>query len=417
MSYWWVNQGASYRQERAAGILWAPKLSKSGSSLAYWESMALVEPGDTVLHYADQHVKAVGVVLTPAVDSRKPADLPEDLWDPDGRLVRVRYVDSDTPVFRDEIPEAWRRDEPPAGPFQRNLGVKLGYLFPLSDTFGADFLRENADRFPALASKGRWAPAEVWGSAEQLARDLIGRELRTITGSPNRILGVSGGAAVVATNRSPHGEPVPLTELASALERLRSEGSVVIEPSSVGYRSAFIGAVLLTLPGATVYGSPPVLTLEPATLDEKASPQVFVGELSVPATAEQRGEQAALRRLMFGGAPTAQCAICGHAYPTRFLVAAHIKRRAVCSDDERRDLSHVAMPACVFGCDALFEAGHLAVDDSGTVRSCDPIGIDALDARLAGLEGSRCLAHTPKSAAYFDWHRTNIFLGSRERSW
>ena len=33
--------------------------------------------------------------------------------------------------------------------------------------------------------------------------------------------------------------------------------------------------------------------------------------------------------------------------------AAHIKKRAVCSDDERRDLDNIAMPTCLLGCDIL----------------------------------------------------------------
>jgi hypothetical protein len=37
-----------------------------------------------------------------------------------------------------------------------------------------------------------------------------------------------------------------------AIERLRAAGEVDIDVRSVGYRSAFIGAVLVTLPGAFV---------------------------------------------------------------------------------------------------------------------------------------------------------------------
>ena len=39
----------------------------------------------------------------------------------------------------------------------------------------------------------------------------------------------------------------------------------------------------------------------------------------------------------------AHCAICGDLYPVRFLVAAHIKPRSVCTETERRDLTNVAM--------------------------------------------------------------------------
>ena len=50
-------------------------------------------------------------------------------------------------------------------------------------------------------------------------------------------------------------------------------------------------------------------------------------------------------------------------------MAAHVKKRAVCSDTERRDLHHVAMLACSFGCDALYESGWITVDENGYVQT------------------------------------------------
>ena len=61
----------------------------------------------------------------------------------------------------------------------------------------------------------------------------------------------------------------------------------------------------------------------------------------------------------------------------QFLVAAHIKKRSVCTDAEKRDLKYVAMSACKFGCDELFERGYIAVADDGglllsqALTSCD----------------------------------------------
>ena len=61
--------------------------------------------------------------------------------------------------------------------------------------------------------------------------------------------------------------------------------------------------------------------------------------------------------MLAGDRELADCALCGHQYPLRFLVAAHIKKRSICTDAERRDLRNVAMLVCTFGCDALYEAG------------------------------------------------------------
>jgi hypothetical protein len=92
------------------------------------------------------------------------------------------------------------------------------------------------------------------------------------------------------------------------------------------------------------------------------------------------------------------------------LVAARIKRRSICSDAEKADLHNVAMLACLFGCDALYEAGYLSVDEIGEVIAADVGGLPpTMSARLTALRGHPCCAHTDRSAGYFTWHRENIF--------
>lgn len=78
---------------------------------------------------------------------------------------------------------------------------------------------------------------------------LVGQTIPTMTGRPNRILKVSDGKVWVATGRSPHGHPVDIAEVQEAADRLFAHGELEISVPSVGYRSAFIGAVLSTLPG------------------------------------------------------------------------------------------------------------------------------------------------------------------------
>jgi hypothetical protein len=48
----------------------------------------------------------------------------------------------------------------------------------------------------------------------------------------------------MATLRSPAGQPVPIKWVQDALDRLAADGEMEIRVESVGYRSAFIGAVL-----------------------------------------------------------------------------------------------------------------------------------------------------------------------------
>lgn len=118
-----------------------------------------------------------------------------------------------------------------------------------------------------------------------------------------------------------------------------------------------------------------------------------------------------MRAALLGTADVGQCAICGVTYPVRFLWAAHIKKRSVCSDAERRDLEHIAMPACLFGCDALFETEFISVGDNGRVLATASLPA-GLVPRVEPLVGRRCYAHTSPSATYFQWHRTNTFRQS-----
>jgi hypothetical protein len=69
-----------------------------------------------------------------AVDARLPAGLPPD-WGADGRLVWTSYRESSQPVTLDEIPTAWRAEEPSDGPFRRDQLIKQGYLFLLTPQF------------------------------------------------------------------------------------------------------------------------------------------------------------------------------------------------------------------------------------------------------------------------------------------
>ncbi|NMO01890.1 HNH endonuclease [Gordonia sp. TBRC 11910] len=129
----------------------------------------------------------------------------------------------------------------------------------------------------------------------------------------------------------------------------------------------------------------------------------FTDAASVGST---RIEQAALRAFLADGRSQAACALCGRILPMSMLVAAHIKPRSKCTDQERRNFSAVAILACVLGCDALFERGYIAVDESGTIvpgRAADTDAIGDAVARLVGNTTTR-----------FDTHTAPMFAGHRE---
>lgn len=246
----------------------------------------------------------------------------------------------------------------------------------------------------------------------RLLLSLQAQELTTTTGAVNRILRVEPPSVLVATDRSPAGQPVQLADVQNALDLLRIHGAVTIDVETLGHRSSFVGAVLRAVPDVSISGSPPVAVLggrpvEPEPWDPEP---VFAGDTSITRTVEARREQGRLRAVLFGTDLARPCAICGEEYPLTFLRAAHIKPRHDCSEEERRQLRRIAMAACVFGCDALFEAGYVSVADDGVIQLSDEVRDDATLSRRAGvLDGRRCAAHNADTAEFFQWHRDHRF--------
>ena len=98
--------------------------------------------------------------------------------------------------------------------------------------------------------------------ARSLLEPLVGQQISTVSGRPNAVIGLTDVDVVVGTDRSPDGELVPIEAVQSGLDRLLEAGEIEVHPRSLGYRSSFVGAALLTLPGAVVLpGSPPRIRL------------------------------------------------------------------------------------------------------------------------------------------------------------
>ncbi|MDQ0577930.1 hypothetical protein [Streptomyces rishiriensis] len=161
---------------------------------------------------------------------------------------------------------------------------------------------------------------------------------------------------------------------------------------------------LLTLDASTA-------ALEPVdTAEEEAAVAAFDGDLERTVQRAQRGEQAALKRRLLQGS-TGQCALCGRSLPGSFLIAAHIKKRAMCSDDEKRDLANIAMLACTLGCDAVYEHGYVAVTPEGSVQvSRLAAEIPEVEAYIQEKLAGRIVSWwTPTREPYYLWHRTHTF--------
>lgn len=132
------------------------------------------------------------------------------------------------------------------------------------------------------------------------------------------------------------------------------------------------------------------------------------GKTDIEGVATQRLEQNALREALFGQRGLQKCSICDVEYSADFLVASHLKKRAICSTEERLDFLNVAAPMCKAGCDALYEQGYIMVDGDGVIRegrqgTVSP-GVNQL---IKNVINRDCKSWSVKSEAYFKWHREN----------
>ncbi|WP_454778209.1 AAA family ATPase [Georgenia muralis] len=145
---WWVNQGQTYDEESAAGVVFA---GSAAPLVTHHRNVARMNPGDVVLHYRRGHVVALGEVVADPVDAPRPygAGAERD----QGWLARVEYFPLGSPIALADLSERNGSE----GPFTNAGEPKQGYLFALDRTF-AEAVRESfPDRWPAGSP---WSPGQ-----------------------------------------------------------------------------------------------------------------------------------------------------------------------------------------------------------------------------------------------------------------
>ena len=75
-----------------------------------------------------------------AEGSKRPGELPAELWESNGRLIRAEYHEVRPSLGFTQIPQDLKKGQGGSGPFDRNGNVKQGYLFPVNRSLG-DWLR------------------------------------------------------------------------------------------------------------------------------------------------------------------------------------------------------------------------------------------------------------------------------------
>lgn len=146
MSIFLVNQGKTYKSERAGGYMWSPKLDASGSRNAGYTLMTEAKRGDFVLHNSGGKISAISVVVKDCYDALQPDELHnsqnEYEWSDDGYRVDTEYHDFDVPLINSDI-AAWAINHPATDScFDVKGRLKLRYLCNVAPGHAEYLLKE-----------------------------------------------------------------------------------------------------------------------------------------------------------------------------------------------------------------------------------------------------------------------------------
>lgn len=138
MSYWWVNQRQTWRDEVDGGYLWSPQRNANGSTSRFYDFMTDVRTGDVVFSHFNRAIRFVGVVTQDAVAQRKPDfGFRGANWSDDGWAVMVHYEAARVPVSPQSHIDLYNQvADDRYRAMNRHGRVNQFYLFALPDVFG-----------------------------------------------------------------------------------------------------------------------------------------------------------------------------------------------------------------------------------------------------------------------------------------
>lgn len=116
-----------------------------------------------------------------------------------------------------------------------------------------------------------------------------------------------------------------------------------------------------------------------------------------------RKEQAQLRDYLFKKKKYNKCAVCGRVFTEEFLVTAHLKKRSLCTLEERIDIDNIVVPMCTFGCDSLYEKGYLGIHD-GHVIKLNNSSVQEAHNYIEQQVGKECSYYKKSNSIYCESH-------------
>ena len=178
-NYWWCNVGITSKADLETGTIWAPAVTANGSVLSHHINVTKIKRGDIILHYATgKGIVAYSICSEESTPAPRPPGYEgtnsaanEGNWPREGNLVKADFLPFDPPVPISSLSVDLKTLGQGDGPFDKNLDVKQGYLWPLSTEFFDEFL----EQFPIEISSQRrkQMPAEIVNSLDVLARELF----------------------------------------------------------------------------------------------------------------------------------------------------------------------------------------------------------------------------------------------------
>lgn len=169
MAYWIVYQGTSWRRARAGGYLWAPKRGKKDQTQVYWSNMERVQPGDLIFAGADNAIRALAEVPSPAYAAERPDPKDDQFWYGEGWRLDVVYTDLPEPFrYADWVPDIVQELPAKHSPFREDGAPNQGYLYELPVSVGEYVIERLASLgTDVVASAHAIAPAGTGGETER----------------------------------------------------------------------------------------------------------------------------------------------------------------------------------------------------------------------------------------------------------